>query len=131
MELIRTQENPAQDWLIGYMDIDGRRLYTVERLSLAFPGGIYPVRLTVSGRVQAGKLWSPRPPLLPLIEVPGREGIRFHSGNSVRDVVGCVAVGWHQGQPGWVRESRRALQYLMARLSPGQDYRVEVRYGSV
>ena len=119
--LERLARGETGDWITGRLG----PYHTVERQSLAFPRGLYPVRVTPSGRVQAGTLWSPRPPYLPLILVPGRSGIRFHAGNHWLDVQGCVAVGMEAGVPGCIRASRPALRALMETLGM-EEHELEV-----
>lgn len=72
----------------GELFIDGTFFCnTLERADiLHVPTGLYKVTFTFSpkfGRV------------MPLIEVPGREGIRFHSGATYKDSEGCILLGDH------------------------------------
>lgn len=51
----------------------------------AIPEGIYPVKLTVSPKFKR---------VLPLIcDVPGRDGIRIHPGNTDDQTLGCLMPG--------------------------------------
>lgn len=84
------------------------------------PTGRYRVVLTPSGRAKAGTLWSPRPDhALPLLlDVPGREAIRVHAGNSSKDTEGCLLVGERRFAD-TLDGSRIALIALMAELDMG------------
>jgi len=105
----------------------GFACHTIEPTALAIPAGLYQVRLTDSERVRQGTLWSPGGKQLPLlIDVPGRTGIRIHSGNTAKDSVGCILVG--SGIQGTtLSESRRALAALVAAIENGKtDTQIEV-----
>lgn len=71
----------------------------------AIPYGTYSIILNQSNRFKC---------ILPLLlNVPGYEGIRIHSGNSDKDTEGCILVGksWSGGD--WILNSKPALAELM------------------
>lgn len=73
----------------------------------AIPAGKYDVLITMSPRFRK---------LLPLlVNVPGFEGVRIHSGNNADDTEGCILVGVND-KPGWVSQSRATMARLMAKL---------------
>ena len=73
----------------------------------AIPEGTYRLALTPSARFKA---------LMPqLLDVPGFEGIRIHTGNTFADTEGCLLVGLEtDGQD--VTRSRPAFSFLFDRL---------------
>ena len=72
----------------------------------AIPAGTYEVLGTFSNRFQRD--------MLQLIDVPGFEGIRIHSGNTNADTEGCILVGQEINGEFLIR-SRAALIELEAR----------------
>lgn len=118
------------DATLGTLDVDHQFLcYTLERTDRMFPSGKYPVVLTTSERCRRGGLWSPRKDfVLPLIEVPGRSGIRIHAANRPAQLEGCVAVGLTlpEATPGEIHQSRAALILLMEKLAKERTMWLEV-----
>lgn len=73
----------------------------------AIPAGKYDVLITMSPRFRK---------MLPLLlNVPGFEGVRIHSGNNADDTEGCILVGVND-KPGWISQSRATMTRLMAKL---------------
>ena len=98
---------------IGELDVDGSFLcYILEDpIAQAIPGGTYRVQITYSPRFHR---------MLPLIEdVPGREGIRIHPGNTAADTTGCLLPGMERGE-NIVRRSREAFALLFESLAKTQ-----------
>ena len=82
----------------------------------AIPGGRYRVAVDWSTRFQK---------LLPhLLDVPGFEGIRMHTGNDAGDTEGCLLVGKYP-MPEWLGGSREAWSAfypkLRAALEAGEE----------
>lgn len=74
----------------------------------AIPAGKYRVVLTHSQRF--GKV------LPELLNVPGYQGVRIHSGNTPADTDGCLLVGEEKGKASVLR-SREAMLELMAAMT--------------
>jgi hypothetical protein len=122
-ELLLQRLDANEKRVIGELFIDGESYcYTVEdairKVKLegktAIPRGLYEVVLTRSPRAARGGLWTPWPDFaLPLlVNVPGFEGIRVHSGNTAEDTEGCIIVGLDR-LPNGVGNSRAALRRLV------------------
>lgn len=78
----------------------------------AIPAGKYDVLITMSPRFRK---------MLPLLlNVPGFEGVRIHSGNNSDDTEGCILVGVND-KPGWISQSRATMTRLMATLESADD----------
>lgn len=68
----------------GIMRVNGRDIATLENADYIIPEGNYPISVTFSPRFQRN---------LPLIgNVPGRSGIRIHTGTKPEHSTGCVLV---------------------------------------
>lgn len=78
----------------------------------AVPAGIYKVVLN----------WSPRfKRVLPLlVDVPNFEGVRIHTGNTVRDTSGCLLVGYNRAK-GKLLDSRAAFKRLYGLLQAAEE----------
>lgn len=74
----------------------------------AIPSGKYNVSITYSPHFKKN---------LPLVtNVKGFDGIRIHSGNTDKDTLGCILVGYNS-VTGKVINSKEALAKLMSKLS--------------
>lgn len=92
---------------LGYILLSsGVRLQTLENTKKLFPVGTYPLTFTYSPKFKCE---------MPLIVVPKRSGIRFHSGNTYRDSSGCVLVGLQQSNR-CLLQSREAFKILVTYL---------------
>ena len=88
----------------------------------AIPYGSYEIVLTYSQRFRR---------VMPLLlDVPGFEGIRIHSGNTASDTHGCILVGRTRVDDDTIGESRLAFAALFPRLqsaSQTEKIWIEVR----
>jgi len=120
MELKLKRTNLTPDFTLGEFYIDGLFFcYTVEdtvrdvkiKGQTAIPYGRYKVIINMSNRFKK---------LMPLLlDVPGFEGVRIHSGNSALDTEGCLILGMVKTGNG-VGMSRVAINKLMEKLQ-GQN----------
>lgn len=84
IKILRT--NKTADGIFGRLSLDWNPFscYTIERLGEEIPVGTYPVEFTYSPHFNR---------MMPLVNVPGREGIRIHWGNIPVNYQGCIGVG--------------------------------------
>lgn len=102
---------------IGKLSLpSGGYVYTLEDVEreekipgkTAIPKGCYEVKITWSNRFKKDL------PLL--IDVPGFEGVRVHSGNTDKDTEGCILVGLTKGVD-CIGQSRDAMVIVMNQFS--------------
>ena len=106
---------------IGELLIDGLfECYTLEDVErpvkikneTAIPKGTYKVIINQSNRFKR---------LLPLlIDVPGFEGVRIHSGNSNHDTEGCILVGQTRNK-NYIGQSRKAFDKLFKKMQVAKN----------
>lgn len=73
----------------------------------AIPTGTYTVMMTYSPKYQR---------MMPqVMDVPGFDGIRFHSFNTAEDSDGCIGLGMND-KPGWISNSRKTHTEFEKRL---------------
>lgn len=87
------------------LECDGEKVYG----QTAIPRGTYQVVVDWSNRFNKEL---PR-----LVDVPGFEGIRIHTGNKPEDTEGCVLVGTNIINENLIGNSRTAMLLLMAKLN--------------
>lgn len=127
IKLVRGKSNAAS--VEGKLYVDGVfECYTVEDLprdvkvygKTAIPKGKYKVVITMSNRFKK------RLPLL--LNVPGFEGVRIHSGNSSKDTEGCIIVGAvnDRTDDDWVGSSKVAMSRLMSKIEDALAVKKEV-----
>lgn len=143
MKMILTRQPSTDGATIGHLVVDGEwECFTIEDVvrappekiygQTAIPAGLYRVIVNRSERFsrQAG-----RDVFLPLlVDVPGFEGVRIHTGNLATQTEGCIlpglAVGKIEGKPA-VLQSRLAFDALFAKIqradAAGERIEIEVR----
>lgn len=106
----------TDDSTIGELSIDGKFVcYTLEdkvrdvkiQNVTAIPYGKYEIAITFSNRF---KQYMPL-----LLNVPGFEGVRIHSGNKSTDTEGCILVGSSKSL-NFIGNSRVTYRSLFARI---------------
>ena len=111
-----TDRGLRQDMLLE--DIKGKKVYG----ETAIPTGSYECVYTYSNRFKK---------MLPLLlNVPGFDGIRIHSGNSAKDTLGCILVGKND-KKGWVSNSRFWTDKLIQTMKTawGRKEKVTIKIG--
>ena len=86
----------------------------------AIPAGTYPLILDMSNRFKK---------IMPhILNVPGFEGVRIHSGNTEHDTEGCVLLGWNLGADGKsITQSKLAVEDFMSEIEEYYDAQVPVQ----
>ena len=111
---------------IGELSINGLfECYTLEDVErpvkikneTAIPKGTYKVIINQSNRFKR---------LLPLlIDVPGFEGVRIHSGNSNHDTEGCILVGRTRSKD-FIGQSRKAFEKLFKKMQAAKNITITI-----
>lgn len=87
----------------------------------AIPRGTYNVSIDYSAHFNR--------PLPHVLNVPGFEGVRIHSGNSDKDTEGCILVG-KDPKNDWISSSRQTFDDLFSKMkeaiSGGEEITLEV-----
>ena len=108
MNLTLWRRPATDDAVLGALYLDGKfECFTLERASALVPIGRYRVTITESERF--GRV-------LPLVDVPGRSGIRIHPLNWPQESEGCIGVGQDHGVTN-LRDSRLAMQALQPKIA--------------
>lgn len=139
MELILKRDSSARDWTRGHLFIDGNfECFTCEDVVREIPGQPVsmwkiPAKTAIpTGRYQVLRTFSNRfrRTTLQLMNVPGFEGIRIHSGNHAVDTEGCLLPGQTSNENG-VFQSQIALNALErkvdAALNRGESVSIVIR----
>jgi hypothetical protein len=126
LELKRTIK--TSESTIGELYVDGVfECYTLEDVvrdngekvygKTAIPAGTYKVICNLSNRFQR---------IMPLLlNVPGFEGVRIHSGNSSLDTEGCILVG-RVKEENRIGESKLAYSHLFPQLQAAKEISITI-----
>ncbi len=113
--------------IIGEMTVDGIfECFTLEDLErpvkikgeTAIPKGTYKVIINESNRFKR------QLPLL--LNVPGFEGVRIHSGNTNHDTEGCILVGQTRHKE-FIGKSRKAFDKLFKKMQRAKDITISIQ----
>lgn len=108
MNLVLHRRPATDDAILGALYVDGKfECFTLENSHVLIPLGTYRVTITESEKF--GRM-------LPLLDVPGRSGIRIHPLNYPQESEGCIGVGQDHGVTS-VRDSRLAMQALQPKIA--------------
>jgi hypothetical protein len=112
--------------VIGELTVDGVwECYTLEDVErpekikneTAIPRGTYKVIINQSNRFKR---------LLPLLlNVPGFEGVRIHSGNTNHDTEGCILVGRTRSND-FIGQSRKAFDKLFEKMKKAKNITITI-----
>lgn len=86
MKMTMVRNRKTKDGLFGVLVLEGGgfQCFTCENLATAVLPGTYSMAFTYSPRFNR---------VMPLVNVPNREGIRLHWGNFPSNYEGCIGVG--------------------------------------
>ena len=122
------REDYSSKSTIGKMYIDGVfECFTLEDVvrngpkvpgATAIPAGSYNVIVDFSNRFQKD--------MPHILDVPGFEGIRIHSGNTDADTEGCILLGRNRAED-YVGESRLAFASFFPKLQAAGEATITVR----
>ena len=113
--------------IIGEMTVDGIfECFTLEDVErpikikgeTAIPKGTYKVIINQSNRFKR------QLPLL--LNVPGFEGVRIHSGNTNHDTEGCILVGQTRYKE-FIGKSRKAFDKLFKKMQKAKDITLSIQ----
>lgn len=126
MKLNLKRLHKTKNSTIGELTVDGLfQCYTLEDIErdikvkseTAIPKGTYKVIINQSNRFKR---------LLPLlIDVPGFEGVRIHSGNSNHDTEGCILVGETRSKD-FIGKSRKAFDKLFDKMKEAESITITI-----
>lgn len=89
----------------------------------AIPRGTYKITIDQSARFKR--------PMPHILDVPGFEGIRIHSGNTAKDTSGCILLGSYLDGNDGIGNSRVAYNDFFAQLEDaiesGEEVTIEVK----
>lgn len=113
INLSLNRKSKTDDSFLGELLLADQFLcYTLENLELSIPDGVFEVKMQWSDHFQRN--------IPHLQNVPNREAIEIHPGNTAEDFKGCIGVGYIQGCDD-IEDSRRASDDLNAMLQEAQD----------
>ena len=127
MKLLLEREKPSLTCMMGSLFVDGEfECFSLEDVprptkikgETAIPAGTYKVILTMSPRFKK---------IMPLLlNVPGFDGIRIHTGNTHADTEGCILVGCSENGE-FLAESRKAYDRLFSKMQNAPFIDIEIR----
>lgn len=126
MKILLKRIFKGEDYTIGHIYINGQYFAdsledTVRDVKIkgktAIPAGKYSILMTYSNRFKK---------IMPLlVDVPGFEGVRIHSGNTPEDTEGCILVGKNTIK-GQLTSSRLYTRMLYDLLKSSENNEIEI-----
>jgi hypothetical protein len=126
MKILLKRIFKGEDYTIGHIYVNGQYFAdsledTVRDVKIkgktAIPAGKYLILMTYSNRFKK---------IMPLlIDVPGFEGVRIHSGNTPEDTEGCILVGKNTIK-GQLTSSRIYTRMLYDLLKSSENNEIEI-----
>ncbi len=126
IRVVREYNSPCTG---GHMDIDGSTFgITLERPWLdnqntisCIPPGKYQVAITMSTKF--GR------PMMEILNVPGRSGIRIHNANRSEEVEGCIAVARCRQNPDYISGGLAEILFKMVEQAGGAEIEIVNAWG--
>ncbi len=125
---LRLQREPSSGGAtLGSLFIDGVfECYTLEDVErpvkvpheTAIPAGTYKLVVDFSNRFQRK--------MPHVLNVPGFDGIRIHTGNTDKDTEGCILVGTVKQAADFLANSKVAFGKLFPKLEAASDMEIEI-----
>lgn len=108
---------------------------TIERPDLnddGIPGNEKGLSCIPAGTYTCKRSWyhKGRYETLEVTGVPGRDRILFHTGNSAKDVQGCIAVGQATDDDFWVKNSKITFRAFMEKLNGVDSFILTIHDGA-
>ena len=118
MQLIVTRKAKTVDSILGELALDGAFFcYTLENLELSIPCGTYNLNFYQSPHFSF---------IVPLLQdVPNRDHIEIHPGNTAKDFHGCIGVG-QEKDTNAIYHSLAAFQPLMDQIQNQSDLSISI-----
>lgn len=129
LDLILTRGPEAENTTRGILDSsDGFECYTLE---LGWKNNAHQISCIPEGTYQLGMHQSPKfGAVWQVLNVPGRNEILIHSGNTIQDTEGCILIGKSFGRlsnlPA-VLNSRVSFIALMKLLDPNEQHQITIK----
>ena len=122
MKLLLVREVFSTESTGGSLSIENQfECFTIEDEDRALESGgikLYGRTAIPRGRYKVALDWSPKygRDMPHVLNVPGFEGVRIHSGNSAKDTEGCILVGQERHE-NYIRKSKAAFDALLLKLN--------------
>lgn len=119
MKILVRRNSSTEDAIFGTLYMEGNpfNCVTLENKAKSIPSGVYKMEFTYSPAFNR---------IMPLINVPGREGIRIHWANYPGQLEGCIAVATERDGDS-VSNSRVVFNQLFNIIKDIDDLSIEIQ----